>query len=147
MKTCKGHKSLGFTLIEVLVVIAIIGILSSVVIASMNSARRKAKDAQRVGDMTAVKKALELYYTDNGQYPTSSWASQCQYWGGGSPANSVIPGLVPAYIKVMPADPDMNVTANTCCYVYGSAGQEYKFQEYNCKRCSRPTLRPAQVAF
>ncbi|MDO8572307.1 MAG: type II secretion system protein [bacterium] len=62
-------KTLGFTLIELLVVIAIIGILASVVLASLNSARAKARDSERVQTMRAFKTALELYYTDFGKYP------------------------------------------------------------------------------
>lgn len=62
----------GFTLIELLVVIAIIGILSSVVVASLNGARKKARDARRVDDVKQLQLALDLYFDSsagNGKYP------------------------------------------------------------------------------
>lgn len=60
----------GFTLIELLVVIAIIGILSSVVVTSLNSARKKARDARRVDDIKQIQLALDLYFESNqGKYP------------------------------------------------------------------------------
>lgn len=60
----------GFTLIELLVVIAIIGILSSVVVASLNGARKKARDARRVDDVKQLQLALELYFdAKGGKYP------------------------------------------------------------------------------
>lgn len=61
--------SAGFTLIELLVVIAIISLLSSIVLASLNSARVKARDAQRASNVHQLKLALESYYYDNGFYP------------------------------------------------------------------------------
>lgn len=61
----------GFTLIELLVVIAIIGILSSIVLASLNSARKKGRDARRVADIKQLQLALELYYDANGAYPAT----------------------------------------------------------------------------
>ena len=60
----------GFTLIELLVVISIIGLLSTVVLASLNTARVKARDAQRIAALKEIKKAIELYASDHGgQYP------------------------------------------------------------------------------
>jgi len=61
----------GFTLIELLVVIAIIGILSSVVLASLNTARKKSRDAKRVADIKNTQLALELYFDTNSEYPES----------------------------------------------------------------------------
>ncbi len=62
----------GFTLIELLVVIAIIGLLATVVMTSLNSARKKGRDARRVEDINQIKTALELYYDANGNYPTTA---------------------------------------------------------------------------
>ena len=52
----------GFTLIELLVVIAIIGVLASIVLASLNTARRKSRDARRISDIKQIQLALELFF-------------------------------------------------------------------------------------
>ncbi len=70
-RNIKSIFSRGFTLIELLVVISIIGILSSVVLASLNSARAKARDARRMSDLNSIQIALEMYYLDYGTYRIS----------------------------------------------------------------------------
>jgi len=64
----------GFTLIELLVVIAIIGTLSGMVLVAMTGARARARDARRQSDIAQIRKALELYYVENGKYPLSGGA-------------------------------------------------------------------------
>lgn len=67
----KKNKSKGFTLIELMVVISIIGLLSSIVLASLQSAREKAVLAKAVGEMKGLQTALELYKSKFGVYPGS----------------------------------------------------------------------------
>ncbi len=67
--TERTEKRGGFTLIEILVVIAIISLLSSIVFASLAQARAKARDSKRVQDLIQLRNALELYKTDYGRYP------------------------------------------------------------------------------
>lgn len=60
----------GFTIIELLVVVSIIAVLSSITFSALSSARMKARDALRMQNLEEIKKALALYFADNGQkYP------------------------------------------------------------------------------
>ncbi|KKS99407.1 MAG: hypothetical protein UV75_C0005G0024 [Candidatus Giovannonibacteria bacterium GW2011_GWA1_43_15] len=96
----KQNKQGGFTLIELLVVIAIIGILASVVLASLNSARKKSRDARRIADISQLRVALELYFdSTSGSYPTA------------------LSSLAPAYIPVVPVPP---AGGGQTAYAYGA---------------------------
>lgn len=59
----------GFTLIEILVVVAIIAILSSVVLIGLGPTRRAGRDARRISDLRQVQNGLELYFNHCGAYP------------------------------------------------------------------------------
>lgn len=73
----------GFTLVELLVVISIIGLLSSFAMVSLTSARMKARDALRKGDMAQLRTALVLYFDDNGRYPICDEVHWNAAWGAG----------------------------------------------------------------
>ena len=118
----KNKKNKGFTLIELLVVIAIIGILASVVLASLNTARRKSRDARRIADVKQIQLALELYFdANNGTYPGGDELGT----GAGSYA-----ALAPTYIASLPKDPLaarvyqyqalVSATAGGACAIAGS---------------------------
>ena len=62
----------GFTLIEILIVVAIIGILASVVLVGLGPVQRRGRDARRISDLRNIQTGLELYYNKNGFYPSAS---------------------------------------------------------------------------
>lgn len=64
------HKRDGFTIVELLIVIVIIAILAAITIVAYNGIQNKARNSIREQDMKVIAKALELYYVDNGYYPS-----------------------------------------------------------------------------
>ena len=62
----------GFTLLELMVVIAIIALISSIALIAFQQAREKSRDAKRLGDMTQMNTGLELYFANYKGYPSET---------------------------------------------------------------------------
>ncbi|GAC1387027.1 MAG: hypothetical protein NVS1B7_6220 [Candidatus Saccharimonadales bacterium] len=60
----------GFTIVELLIVIVVIGILAALVINTFVGIQQKARDTKRQTDIRALYSQAEAYYTQNGKYPT-----------------------------------------------------------------------------
>jgi prepilin-type N-terminal cleavage/methylation domain-containing protein len=134
-----GKKSQkGFTIIELIVVIAIISLLASIVLVNVNGFMAKARDARRKSELVQMQKALIMYYADNGSYPStpSAWWGTCSGFGTHdlSGSNGYIPNLAGAglYMAQLPIDPrGLNSALPSCssasaCYAYKSNGISYK---------------------
>lgn len=87
-------KSLGFTMMEVLMIVGILSLLVVSLTVSMRKQRLKAEDATMKDDLNRLKIALEEYYNDNNCYPPPSWLDQC----GSS--------LLSPYLTTIPCHPD-----------------------------------------
>jgi len=113
----------GFTLIEIMVVILILGLLATIVVQSLRGAADKAKKTKAQADMAELKTALDRYYLANGFYPTtdqglSSLVSPPS--SGRTPANYEAGG----YIERLPTDPWGNQ------YFYQSDGNSYALKSF-----------------
>lgn len=87
------NKNQGFSLIEILVVISIIGLLASFVLIALNSARGKSRDSKRLSEAAQVHTALELFFSEHGGYPS------------GTAGQIASGGLIPNIITQIPTAP------------------------------------------
>lgn len=65
----KKSEQKGFTIVELLIVIVVIGILAALVLNTFAGVQQRARDTERQTDVTALATQLEVYYNDNGTYP------------------------------------------------------------------------------
>lgn len=114
-------QSSGFTLIELLVVISIIGLLSTLATVGLNGAKIKARDAKRFHDMSQMQKALEVYFSNNGFYPTSDYDG-CGGWDVGNITYQFLTNKLPGIINPAPNDPMATDTCNGYRYYRYGAG-------------------------
>lgn len=69
MLSLRRYARSGFTIVELLIVIVIIGALAAITIVAFNGVQPKAHFATSKQDMATIQKALALYYADNDEYP------------------------------------------------------------------------------
>lgn len=140
-------KQKGFTIVELLIVIVVIGILAAITIVAYNGIQSRARDAQRKSDVATITKALELYYLDNGSYPPT-WCTLgvgCKInsgWNTTADASwSNFEGyLVPKYISSLPKDPQ----ASTSTPAAISGGYNYDIVA-NPGWCTTPSDRQSYM--
>lgn len=137
----RNRKDTGFTLIEMLVVIAIIGILASVVFANFGEVQKKSRDAKRKSDLQNIAVALTTYYSIHHKYPVGGAGSDRTCWVNqvsNDPANCPLGVLLAEKImSSIPYDPGLNnylsgvpnPPVDTCgyaqFYAYYSDGNSY----------------------
>jgi prepilin-type N-terminal cleavage/methylation domain-containing protein len=120
----------GFTLIELMTVIAIIGLLMTIIMVSLGNAKAKSRDARRVADIKNIQLALASYYNDYGTYPRNIYSTSAS----AAPGN----GLAPAYLPVVPIDPG----DSTAC-TDGQQSSCYKYAGFALIANSPPSGNPA----
>jgi len=97
----KRYQYRGFTIVELLIVIVVIGILAAITIVSFNGIQARTRDAERASEVKVLQKAFEMYKVDNGVYPLHPGGSD----NSGYQMTLLEPLLVPTYIASMPREP------------------------------------------
>ena len=128
----------AFTLVELLVVITIIGLLSTIAVVSLSSARSKARDTKRIADIRQISTAMQMYQQDNGTYPRPSLLVSCSggdsghfclghgsagsCWTGSMPGCTALDDALAPYIAKIPDDPENATGYYGDAYVYRYSG-------------------------
>lgn len=118
----------GFSLIEIMVVVVILGILAALVVPKIISRPEEARIVKARQDVLAIQNALELYKLDNGFYPTTDQGLMALVE---KPTSSPAPSDWKTYLKTLPKDPwgrDYNYLnpgqhGEIDIFTYGATGQ------------------------
>lgn len=113
-----SNKSKGFTIVELLIVIVVIGILATLVLVTFTGIQKKARDSQRQTDIQAVNSQVAAFYTNYGFYPTLADLQSSSF------VSTYLKGLDPQAL-VDPKGPSKtiagSVAADQYSYVAGGA--------------------------
>ena len=112
--------SKGFTLLELLIVIAILGVLAALLTGNFFTSLKKGRDAKRKGDLEQITRALEMYYEDKKTYPLTANLTFGSQLCETNPC-----GTTRVYMQKVPNDPISGKS-----YQYVSTGTDYKL--YAC---------------
>lgn len=116
IKKIKGDLKRGFTLVELLIVISIMSILTVITVSQFTTARKRARDVARKGDLNSLSKALMSYYADYGKFPPATAGGAINLtgagWGGEFKDSSNF-----VYMKVVPKENFESSSIPPYCYV------------------------------
>lgn len=118
-----SNRKKGFTLLEILLVVAAIAILAGIVIVAINPAKQLAdtRNAQRRVDVNTIINAVYQYYIDTGSLPDSISTAQVEICATGAGSCSGLADLSvltdnEAYITSIPVDPNGTCSSGGVCY-------------------------------
>lgn len=126
----------GYTLIELLIVMAIIGILTALIVTNLQAARQRGRDARRKSDLNTIQQALRLYYHDHSSFPLTAGLT----WGSALQSQD----LATTYLTILPLDPASTPTNPLNYYYYSLDGSNY-IVGTNLENPSDPDITSSQA--
>lgn len=118
----------GFSVLEALIVVAVFGLLATLAVMSLNSARASLRDAQRLSDVSTVRAGLSQYWLEKANYPTAESVMVGQAGANKLSAAGFVDQTdqtTPVYIQSLTGGPKANEFYR---YRGSSAGYSLRFQ-------------------
>ncbi len=142
----RGQYKQGFTVVEVMIVIVVIGILAGITLVVYGGAQGQARDTERKVDIADIQEALELYYLDNKTYPSSASTAPNKIngsWVTSSEPNwaNLASQLVPKYLPALPIDPQGGTTTSPAI----SSGFNYDYLRLTNGWCGTSSSKPGYL--
>ena len=130
------RKPTGFTIVELLVVIVVIGILAAITVVAFNGVQTRAHNTKVQSALTQAHRHLQLYASENGSYPSTgglnSARGDANCTAPGTPTTAQwIPGLSSGTTLPQGEGRATGVAGNGGCFLYASDGTNYVLSAWN----------------
>jgi len=120
IQTSSKTSAKGFTILELLVVVAIIAMLFSAISVILTGVKERSRDAKRMSDMRELQKSLNLYFTERNRFPISTTEILIT---GSDPLSLELENAF--FITEAPADPLYPSSAFQYTYISSPAGSDF----------------------
>lgn len=132
--TYKNIRDVGFTVVELLIVIVVIAILATIVTFAYDNSKAEANDARRIKDIQTIAEMIEVYQTRTGSFPTPVGTSGAGGWEvstNGSSATDFLSVLrTSGLITKVPVDPKNTGNSGALTPSYATNNYEYFYYSY-----------------
>ncbi len=141
LQNMKQQKQTGFTIVELLIVIVVIGILAAITIVAYNGIQDRSRDARTQSDIKAVATLIEKYAAENDSYPSTGGISVVRSDANcfaGTAQTDWVPGITERLPQSVP-NPGKGRGGLGGCYLYASNGTSYIVSAWNMKNTGPST--------